>query len=125
MGYGDCPTECPLTLNCANAPDKQHWCAPLQDGFRRIGGDEYSFHDFVWFYRAIITVFVQTTGDGKDTRDPHHNAIDQENFCQVACHVTTGGLHTMPLALREAGCTLDTAAWVISFFATIFLNLSP
>ena len=97
MGYTECPVECPLTLTCANEPNAHHWCAPLQSGFRQIGGDEFGFRDFDWFYRALVTMFVQTTGDG--------------------------GLHTMPLALRDAGCTMYIGAWLISFVATIFLNL--
>eukprot|EP01043_Picozoa_sp_COSAG02_P018298 COSAG02_NODE_852_length_16531_cov_9.899586_1_plen_1228_part_00 len=97
MKLSHCPLPCPATLACANEPNAHTWCAPLQEGTRPVGGDRFGYRDFDNFWRAIITMFVQTTGDG--------------------------GMHTIPLALHAAGCTSDTAAWVISFAGSVCLNL--
>jgi hypothetical protein len=97
MDLPECPLPCPPTLICANEPNAHMWCAPLEGGRREIGGDRFGYRDFDNFGRGITTMFVQTTGDG--------------------------GMHTMPIALHEAGCSSDGAAWVISFFGSVCLNL--
>lgn len=92
----ECPVRCPVTLACAQELGYE-WCAPLQSGKRNIGGDTYGYRDFDNFGKAIVTMFVQMTGDG--------------------------GMHTIPLACKDAGCTADSAAWATSFVATLMLNL--
>jgi uncharacterized protein YgiM (DUF1202 family) len=89
-----CPIPCPHSLECSK---HYKWCAPLQDGRREIGNDRFGFRDYDNFWRGIVTMFVQTTGDG--------------------------GMHTMPQALYEAGVSNSGAAWVISFFGSVLLNL--
>ena len=90
-----CPFECPSTLHCA-ASDETRGCAPLEEP-RVVGNDEHGFYQYDNIWYGIITVFVQTTGDG--------------------------GMHALPVALHEAGATTTGRAWVMSFFVSIMLNL--
>lgn len=94
MNIDECPIRCPHSLECS----KHHlWCAPLQGGRRQVGNDRFGFRDYDNFWRGIVTMFVQTTGDG--------------------------GMHTMPMALYDAGVSNTMAAWAISFAGSVMLNL--
>ena len=62
-----------------------------------VGKDEYGFQDFDNIIRAVITMFVQMTGDG--------------------------GMHAMPQALYASGSASSGTAWMIFFTASVFLNL--
>ena len=94
MGHDECPMLCPVSLACA---ENHKWCAPLETGRRTIGNDRFGYRDYDNIWRGIVTMFVQTTGDG--------------------------GMHTLPLALNDAGAASSTGAWVISFFGSVLLNL--
>lgn len=89
-----CPLQCPISLKCS---EDHYWCAPLGTGPRQIGGDEFGFRDFDNFWRAMVTMFVQTTGDG--------------------------GMHTIPMALHDSGVHSSNSAWLISFVASVCLNI--
>jgi hypothetical protein len=62
-----------------------------------VGMDEFGFQDFDNIIRAVVTMFVQMTGDG--------------------------GMHAMPQALYASGSGSAGAAWMIFFTASVFLNL--
>ena len=62
-----------------------------------VANDEFGFQDFDDIGRAVITMFVQMTGDG--------------------------GMHSMPEALYVSGSSSSGTAWVIFFSASVFLNL--
>ena len=62
-----------------------------------VGMDEFGFQDFDNIIRAVITMFVQMTGDG--------------------------GMHAMPQALYASGSGSSGTAWLIFFTASVFLNL--
>eukprot|EP01043_Picozoa_sp_COSAG02_P052538 COSAG02_NODE_5676_length_4138_cov_1.611785_1_plen_847_part_10 len=89
-----CPVKCPMSLSCSA---DHTWCAPLEDGPRVVGDDFFRFRDFDNFWHAMVTMFVQTTGDG--------------------------GMHTLPMALHESGVKSSSSAWLISFMATMCLNI--
>lgn len=63
----------------------------------QVGMDEFGFQDFDNIVRAVVTMFVQTTGDG--------------------------GMHAMPQALHASGIASKTTAWMIFFSASVLLNL--
>lgn len=92
----DCPLECPRSLSCAALHDEM-WCAPLQEGRRGVGNDQYGLRDYDTFLRGFVATFVQTAGDG--------------------------GMHSIPLALTASGASTPTIAWLISFATSTFLNM--
>ena len=95
----DCPVQCPPSLAAVGGRCESYvYCAPLPVP-REIGADSFGFRDFDDFIRGLLTVFVQTTGDG--------------------------GMHTMPLALHDAGVTdaASNRAWLMSFCTSVLMNL--
>lgn len=92
-----CPLICPPILTAPGGKCASYsYCAPLPVP-RLVGADPFGFRDFDDFVRGLLTVFVQTTGDG--------------------------GMHTMPLALYNAGVGAPTRAWLMSFCTSVLLNL--
>ena len=92
-----CPLLCPAILTAAESVCEGYtYCAP-KDVYPTIGADAYGYRHFDNFPRALVTVFVQTTGDG--------------------------GMHTMPLALYSAGVVGTGRAWFMSFCTSVLLNL--
>jgi hypothetical protein len=97
-GSMSCPVDCPYTLSCAvnfDVEDRKY-CAPLVDK-RQVGEDEFGYRDFDSFSRGLMSMFVQTTGDG--------------------------GMHVIPEALSDADAVGAGTAWLISFAASILLGL--
>ena len=88
-----CPMLCPSQLACA---ENFKWCARLAEP-RTVGSDKNGLRNYDNFHNALVTVFVQTSGDG--------------------------GLHTMPQALFEAGAKAKNVGWFVSFFISVLLNL--
>ena len=64
---------------------------------RGVGADLFGYRDFDRFDKAVVTMFVQTTGDG--------------------------GMHTIPTALRDAEVATPARAWFLSFCTSVVLNL--
>jgi hypothetical protein len=95
----ECPVNCPPSLSGSDGLCEAYtYCAPLPAP-RPIGADSFGFRDFDDFVRGLLTVFVQTTGDG--------------------------GMHTMPLALYSAGVgdSASNRAWLMSFCTSVLMNL--
>lgn len=95
----DCPVQCPPSLAAVGGRCESYvYCAPLPAP-REIGADSFGFRDFDDFIRGLLTVIVQTTGDG--------------------------GMHTMPLALHDAGVAdgASNRAWLMSFCTSVLMNL--
>ena len=99
----DCPVQCPNTLACAyeyrypgDVTASSSLCAPLPVPMA-VGSDIFRIRDYDNIWRAMVTVFVQATGDG--------------------------GMHTIPVALDAAGAQLTTRAWLVSFSVSLLLNL--
>eukprot|EP01043_Picozoa_sp_COSAG02_P014661 COSAG02_NODE_608_length_19607_cov_201.543059_3_plen_3306_part_00 len=105
----ECPLRCPMTLACAvdgytwpweeamglfEAPDKR--CAPVREPIP-VGYDSFGIRDFDNVWRATVTILVQATGDG--------------------------GMHTIPLALSNAGARFTGRGWLVSFIISVLLNL--
>lgn len=98
VGPMPCPIDCPHTLQCAADfdDDNRKFCAPLVRK-RKVGYDLFGYRDFDSFLRGLMSMFVQTAGDG--------------------------GMHVVPQALYEADAVAASTAWVISFAASILLSL--
>jgi hypothetical protein len=93
----ECPVNCPPSLGGSGGKCEMFtYCAPLPSP-RPIGADQFGFRDFDDFVRGLLTVFVQTTGDG--------------------------GMHAMPLALYKAGVDTPDKAWLMSFCTSVLMNL--
>jgi hypothetical protein len=66
-----CPLLCPTIVTASDSKCADFtYCAPLAE-FPAIGADAFGFRNFDNFPRALVTVFVQTTGDGYEhSRNP-------------------------------------------------------
>jgi hypothetical protein len=92
-----CPLTCPPTLTSPGAVCESYTYCALLPVPRRVGADAFGFRNYDDFVHSLVTVFVQTTGDG--------------------------GMHTMPLALYDAGVGTPTRAWIMSFCTSVLMNL--
>jgi hypothetical protein len=91
--------ECPACLECPEEGSglfAVSWCSPVQPP-RFVRSEAYGFTGFDSFPQAMLTMFVQMTGDG--------------------------GMHDVPFALENAGATLGTFGWTLMMTAVLVLTL--
>lgn len=118
----DCPVMCAQSLKCSA---DHYWCAPLPEK-REIGWDQWGLRNFDDFNKAMLAIFVQTTGDGEQTDAPSHTRRVVVAPTDMIPHPTccsAGGMHAVTSALHDAGINEDFWAWVVHFLASVFLSL--
>ena len=94
LGIGECFSQGFDNYNASSS--EMQACESLSIA-PAVGNDEFGYQGFDNLFRAVVTMFVQMTGDG--------------------------GMHSMPQALHSAGSGSEAIVWAIFFAASVCLNL--
>eukprot|EP01046_Picozoa_sp_COSAG06_P000706 COSAG06_NODE_20_length_33882_cov_18.856969_18_plen_2148_part_00 len=90
--------KCPLAVDCTTGEDEWEltWCTAVEPP-RFIRSEAYGFTGFDNFLQAMLTMFVQMTGDG--------------------------GMQDIPFALERAGAVMGDFGWTLMMAAVLVLTL--
>jgi hypothetical protein len=88
---------CPACLNCpTDDVTGEAWCRELTSP-RFVRSEEFGFSGFNWFVQAMLTMFVQMTGDG--------------------------GMQDIAFALEDSQAILSQTSWLLMMTAVLILTL--